>query len=154
MRGEQRQAPATGANHIEANARAVRALGMRAGGHSYRAIARALGVSLSTAHGYVAEALADLRTHTAEQAQTLRDLEAHKLDRAERFTWRALRSAGPADVAKLANTLRSISESRRRLLGLDAPVQVEHTGKLYTVRDASPDCPEWDTPAPAVPRVG
>lgn len=154
MRGEQPQSSATEPRHIEASERACHALSLRLRGHSYRAVARALGVSLSTAHGYVAEALADLRTHTAEQAQTLRDLEAHKLDRAERFTWRALRSADPADVAKLANTLRSISESRRRLLGLDAPVQVEHTGKLYTVRDASPDCPEWDTPAPAVPRVG
>jgi len=147
MRGEQGQRSTTEPRHIEANARAAHALAMRQRGHSYRAIAAKLGVSLSTAHGYVADALAELRTQTREQAETLRDLEAQKLDQIERSVWRAMRKASAADVAKLANSLRALSESRRRLLGLDRPQQIEHTvSKMYAVRDASPDCPAWDRP--------
>ena len=147
MRGEQGQRSTTEPRHIEANARAVHALAMRQRGHSYRAIAAKLGVSLSTAHGYVADALAELRTQTREQAETLRDLEAQKLDQIERSLWRAMRRASAADVAKLANSLRALSESRRRLLGLDAaPADLNASPKLYAVRDVSPDCPAWDRP--------
>ena len=147
MRGEQPQRSTTEPRHIEANARAVHALAMRQRGHSYRAIAAKLGVSLSTAHGYVADALAELRTQTREQAETLRDLEAQKLDQIERSLWRAMRRASAADVAKLANSLRALSESRRRLLGLDAaPADLNASPKLYAVRDVSPDCPAWDRP--------
>ena len=147
MRGEQAQRSTTEPRHIEANARAVHALAMRQRGHSYRAIAAKLGVSLSTAHGYVADALAELRTQTREQAETLRDLEAQKLDQIERSLWRAIRKASAADVAKLANSLRALSESRRRLLGLDAaPSELNASPKLYAVRDVSPDCPAWDRP--------
>ena len=146
MRGEQAQRSTTEPRHIEANARAVHALAMRQRGHSYRAIAAKLGVSLSTAHGYVADALAELRTQAREEAQMLRDMEAQKLDMMERYLWRAMRKASAADVAKLANSLRTVSESRRKLFGLDAPVKVETTGNLYTVLAASPDCPAWGQP--------
>ena len=150
MRGEQPQQSRTEPRHIEASQRAAVALSLRSRGHSYRAIAAQLGVSLSTAHGYVADALAELRAQTTEQAQTLRDLEAQKLDRVERYLWRALRTARPADVAKLANSLRMLSESRRKLFGLDAAPKVEQAGNLYTVLAASPDYPAWNRPAQAV----
>ena len=150
MRGEQGQRSTTEPRHIEANARAVHALAMRQRGHSYRAIAAKLGVSLSTAHGYVADALAELRTQAREEAQMLRDMEAQKLDMMERYLWRAMRKASAADVAKLANSLRTVSESRRKLFGLDAPVKVETTGNLYTVLAASPDCPAWGQPVHAL----
>ena len=59
----------------------------------------------------------------------------------------SLRTASAADVAKLANSLRALSESRRRLLGLDAaPADLNASPKLYAVRDVSPDCPAWDRP--------
>lgn len=150
MRGEQPQQSRTEPRHIEASERAAVALSLRSRGHSYRAIAAQLGVSLSTAHGYVADALAELRAQTTEQAQTLRDLEAQKLDRVERYLWRALRTARHADVAKLANSLRMLSESRRKLFGLDAAPKAEQAGNLYTVLAASPDCPAWNRPAQAV----
>ena len=147
MRGEQPQRSTTQPRHIEASERAIVALSLRSRGHSYRAIASKLGVSLSTAHGYVADALAELRAQTAEEAQRLRDLEAQKLDQMERYLWRAMRKASAADVAKLANSLRAISESRRRLFGLDAaPSELNPSPKLYTVLAASPDCPAWDRP--------
>ena len=150
MTGEQPQQSRTEPRHIEASQRAIVALSLRSRGHSYRAIAAQLGVSLSTAHGYVADALAELRAQTAEEAQMLRDLEAQKLDRVERYLWRALRTASAADVAKLANSLRMVSESRRKLFGLDAPANAAPAGNLYTVLAASPDCPAWDRPAQAV----
>lgn len=148
MTGEQPQRSTTEPRHIEASQRAIVALSLRSRGHSYRAIAAKLGVSLSTAHGYVADALAELRTQAREEAQMLRDLEAQKLDMMERYLWRAMRKASAADVAKLANSLRAISESRRRLLGLDAaPSELYASPKLYAVRDVSPDCPAWGQPA-------
>lgn len=77
----------------------------------------------------------------------LRALEAQKLDQMERYLWRAMRKASAADVARLANSLRALSESRRRLLGLDAaPSELNFSPKLYVVRDVSPDCPAWDRP--------
>ena len=150
MTGEQPQRRATEPRHIEASERAAVALSLRSRGHSYRAIAAHLGVSLSTAHGYVADALAELRAQATEEAQMLRDLEAQKLDQIERYLWRALRTASPANVAKLANSLRMLSESRRKLFALDAPTNAEPAGNLYTVLAASPDCPAWDRPAQAV----
>ena len=150
MEGEQPQQNRTKLRHIEASQRAVVALSLRSRGHSYRAIAAQLGVSLSTAHGYVADALAELRAQATEEAQMLRDLEAQKLDQIERYLWRALRTASPANVAKLANSLRMVSESRRKLFGMDAAPKLEQAGNLYTVLAASPDCPAWDRPAQAV----
>lgn len=149
MRGEQPQRGGTEPRHIEASERAAVALSLRSRGYSYRAIAAQLGVSLSTAHGYVADALAELRAQTAEEAQTLRDLEAQKLDQIECYLWRAMRQASTTDAAKLANSLRALSESRRKLFGLDAPAKAEPTGNLYTVLAASPDCPAWARPAHA-----
>ena len=55
-----------------------------------------------------------------------------------------------ADVAKLANSLRLVSESRRKLFGLDAAPKVEQAGNLYTVLAASPDCPAWGQPTHAL----
>lgn len=75
------------------------------------------------------------------------DLEAQKLAQIERYRWRAIRQASTADVAKLANSLRALSESRRKLFGLDAPAKAKPTGNLYTVLAASPDCPAWARPA-------
>ena len=62
----------------------------------------------------------------------------------------SLRTASAADVAKLANSLRMVSESRRKLFGLDAPANAEPVGNLYTVLAASPDCPAWGQPAHAL----
>lgn len=147
MGTEQPQRSTTEPRHIEASERACKALSLRLRGRSYRAIAQALDVSLSTAHSYVAQALASIRTQTAETAQQLRDLEMLKLDQLECKLWQAMKETSAADAAKLANSIRSISESRRKLLGIDAPVRVETTGNLYTVLDASPDCPEWGRPS-------
>lgn len=90
----------------------------RRAGASYAAIARQFGVSTKTVHDKVKAALADM---PREAATELRALESQKLDYAE-F---ALREQIKIGNVQAINTLVRISESRRRLLGLDMPEQHE-----------------------------
>ena len=147
MRPEHPRPSATEASHIEASERAWQALARRKRGQSYRAIAKGLGVSLATAHGYVAQALAALREQTLQSAADLRELELARLDDLEhRLRSRLGADCSDADCAKIAGVVVRIAESRRKLLGIDAPQKVEMSGNLYTVLDASPDCPAWQSP--------
>jgi len=136
----------TAARMLSAAQKQVKALRLRQKGHSYRQIADALGIVPSAAYRMVSAALAEIRAECKEEAIELREIEIAKLDAAEKEAWKRMRGADDADAAKLLNTIKAISESRRKLTGLDAPVKVEHTGKLYTVAAASPDCVEWSTP--------
>lgn len=142
-----RETSQTEPQHIRAAENAAKALDMRIAGHGFRAIATALGVSLGSAHAYVSKALAELREVTAEKAEELREIELQRLDHLIQLaTARMGADCSDADLAKLMNTVRGLSESRRKLTGLDAPVKIETTGKLYTVAAASPECEEWNTP--------
>lgn len=131
---------------IAASDRARHALGLRRRGFTFRAIARRLDVSVSTAHGYVSEALADLRREASESAAELRQIEADRLDALTLRLWKALRGSSPGDCARLALALLRVSESRRKLIGLDAPTEVKMTGNMYVVKDASPDTAAWGEP--------
>lgn len=148
MNNEPRTRSKTDPFSLTAAQRQVRAVKLRQQGYGYREIARKLDCSLGTAHKYVADALAEIRDTCKEEAQVLRELEIAKLDEAERLVWQSLRKQGnkPAEVAMLAGSIKSLSESRRKLTGLDAPVKLETSGNLYTVLQASPDCPAWDKP--------
>lgn len=132
--------------NLTAAQRKQKAVRWRIQGWTYRQIAERLETGPGNAYRLVKEALDDLRAECKEDAAELREIEIAKLDAAEKEAWRRLRGADDADAAKMLNTIKGISESRRKLTGLDAPVKVEHTGKLYTVAEASPDCVEWDTP--------
>jgi len=148
MNNEPRTRSKTDPMSLTAAQRQVRAVKLRQQGYGYREIGRKLGCSAGTAHGYVAKAMAEIRDDCKEEAQLLRELEIAKLDEAERLVWQSLRRPGnkPAEVAALVGTIKSLSESRRKLTGLDAPVKLETSGNLYTVLQASPDCPAWDKP--------
>lgn len=146
MNGEHLNRRTTAPEVLTAQESKARALKLRMRGNSYRAIARALGCSLSTAHGYITDALSEIRAECKESAEQLREIEIAKLDAAEKEAWKRMRGADDADAAKLLNTIKAISESRRKLTGLDAPVKIEQTGNLYTVLQASPDCVEWSQP--------
>ena len=140
---------ATRAVNAEAREQAWRALELRKTGKTYRQIAARLQCSLGAAHGYVTSALAELRSEVLESARDLREIEIAKLDDLEARLRRRLKPGGSdADGAKLATAILKISESRRKLLGLDAPQKIEHSGNLYTVKEASPDCSEWGAPPP------
>lgn len=124
----------------------VKALRLRQKGYSYRQISAALGIVPSAAYRMVSAALAEILADCKEEAEELRQIEIAKLDEAEKEAWKRMRGADDGDAAKLLNTIKAISESRRKLTGLDAPVKIEQTGNLYTVLQASPDCVEWTRP--------
>lgn len=90
----------------------------RRAGASYAAIARQFGLNVKTVHEKITAALRDM---PKDEAAELRMLEAQKLDYAE------TRLAGAIKVGdvKAINALVRISESRRKLLGLDMPEQHE-----------------------------
>jgi hypothetical protein len=146
MAGEHEKLHTTHPDRAANLERAWQALELRKQRKSYRAIAAELGCSLSTAHGYVKEALDELRKGNTENAQELCDIEVQKLDAIEEALSRRFETADNQAAAKLAGMIIKTMESRRKLLGLDAPQKIATTGNLYTVRDASPDCPEWGQP--------
>ena len=120
---------------------------MRKKGMSYRAIAVKLECDIAGAFRYVKEALAKSAEHIQHSADELRAIELEKLDKWEASLQLGIKDADPQVRAKSAAVLLKITESRRKLLGLDAPQRVEVSGNLYTVKEASPDCPEWGEPA-------
>jgi hypothetical protein len=94
------------------------AVELRRAGHSYRTIAAELGCNVATAYKRVRQALADIPKEAADE---LRTIEQDRLDTAlERLEPAALEG----DVRAIAEQ-RLIGESRRRLLGLDAPSKGE-----------------------------
>lgn len=108
---------------ITAQERQIQALGLRRGGAPYRAIAQALGISLGQAHDDVRSALEELAKLELTEAASLRQLELERLDDL------LLKMAGKlmkGDVDAINAAVR-ISESRRRLLGLDAPAKIAPT---------------------------
>ena len=131
---------------VDATERKWQALEMRKRGCSYRQIAKKLECSLSTAHGYISEALVELRGKVIEAAEELREVEVQKLDRIERMLNQKLRDANAQDTAKLSAVILKTQESRRKLLGLDAAQKIEMSGNLYSVKETSPDCDEWTKP--------
>lgn len=60
----------------------IKALELRKAGQSYRAIAEALNISLSTAHAYVTEALAELKAVENDTALELRVIVSQRLETA------------------------------------------------------------------------
>lgn len=100
----------------------ARAIALREGGMSYRAIGEALGVSKQMAHRHVRRALEDVTAKTRDSAERVRQLELLRLDALVRSHWA---KRGEVDHARL---LLSVSARRARLEGLDAPDRVEATG--------------------------
>jgi hypothetical protein len=133
---------------VDAAQRDAQALELRAAGATYRQIAQRLGVSVSAAHECVTRGLDRTRREPAEQ---LRELELERLDRLQVEATKVLAARhvivqagkvvvdedtrqpmvdhGPTLVA--IRTLVQVQESRRQLLGLDAPVRVD--AKVFTV---------------------
>lgn len=93
-------------------------LRMRRAGADYAAIGRHFGISPPSVWEKVTKALRDM---PKDEATELRTLEVAKLDFAETRLQDAVKVG---DVTAI-NTLVRISESRRRLLGLDMPEQHE-----------------------------
>ena len=117
----------------KAQANSEKAMALRLRGLSYRKIGEAISVSYQTAHNYVQKELAKIAEHCKEQAQDLRTIETERLDDAlVRVTNSdAYRNGDPQAIG----TMIRLSESRRKLLGLDQPSKVETDGQVeITVR--------------------
>jgi hypothetical protein len=100
--------------------RAAHALALRIAGHSYRAIARALGVNERTAFHDVQDELGRLEPVIKQRAERLRDLETRRLDRCQVALDPALEDGDPRAIMASVRVM----ERRAKLLGLDAPLQV------------------------------
>ena len=108
-----------------ASARAAKSLELRILGMPYRKIAEALGVSCYTAFNDVKDELAKIAESCREQATELQTIELERLDDAiQRITSGDAYATGDPQTI---NTLIRLSESRRKLLGLDAPEKKDVT---------------------------
>lgn len=118
VRGGGLGGPRAGMTDEERAEEVAQMLHARRAGASYAAIARQFGVSTQTVHSKIKSALADM---PKEEATELRAMEAQKLDYAETRLQDQIRVGNIQAI----NTLIRLSESRRRLLGLDMPEQHE-----------------------------
>lgn len=116
-----------------AHVRANQALELRMAGASYHQVGEALGISKGQAYDAVHRALRADDEHMAGIREQYRNLSLARYERLLRTWWpRAI--ANDLDAARYVNTLL---EREARLLGLDAPKQVEvSTGILQAADDA------------------
>lgn len=106
--------------------RRARALSLHLAGHPYRLIGKQLGVSHQQAFRDVQDATRELAEERLEQTEHYVAVQRARLEKLLSVVWPgALR--GNADAIDLAiNILGKIS----RLLGIDAPIKVQHEGKV------------------------
>lgn len=123
---------------IEDMETAADAARLRAQGKSYRDIAVEQGVSVSTAHDRVKRAMAAV---PVEAVTELRRVELERLDMLTERAFREMEKTHPfvsngrrfddledsGPVFTAIDRIRQLSESRRKLLGLDAPSKVAVT---------------------------
>jgi hypothetical protein len=95
------------------------AMQMAIEGVQYREIAERQGCSISTAHDRVHRALAEI---TLAPATELKQMEDERLCALVLALWPVAMAAGPQQV-EAVRELRRLSESRRKLHGLDAPAR-------------------------------
>jgi len=110
---------------FRANENQAMAIELRKQGYTYAEIGTRLKVTAPRAYQYVQKALQEIAKVTLQNAEDLRNLELERLDMAAS----AIAKAVKAGEINAINTLIRISESRRRLLGIDSPAKLEATGK-------------------------
>lgn len=103
---------------------AERAIALRCTGATYRAIAKEINVSVSTAHDLVSKAVAERREQKAQRTDELVELE---LERCDQLQCALAKKAADGNERAITATLR-IMERRAKLLGLDAAPKLELTG--------------------------
>ena len=115
----------TAQRRIEAKERALKALELRKKGMRYEQIAQQLGYSnRGNAHKAVMKELELLAKECREEAAQVRDLELQRLDDLFLAAWKAIADGSESAIDR---ALR-VSESRRKLMGLDAAQKVDVNG--------------------------
>jgi hypothetical protein len=103
--------------------RHVRAFELRKQGYTYREIGVALDVAGKTAFEDVRRVLAELAETRLESAAEYVAMELEHLDMAQQALYQHMNSGDP----QIINAWVKVSESRRKLLGLDAPAKTALT---------------------------
>lgn len=130
----------------------MQALELARDGLSYRQIADRIGVSVSTAHGYVTDGCAALPVPAAAELRAVEEMRLELLweKAVEQLTPRTVEafdaSGEPIEievydqVPRVIETARKVSESKRKLHGLDAPQQVQGAFSVsYVVNGVNPE---------------
>src|SRR5207247_2622066 len=110
----------------DAAERRQRSFDLRRAGVSYRGIGRELGISEAQAHRDVKAVMARLAELEKNSAEEYRTMELARLDLAAAALARRLGQGDPHVV----NAWVRVSESRRKLLGLDAPQAIQVEGAM------------------------
>jgi len=116
----------TSARRVLAEQRRARAIELRLSGYTYKQIAERLEVTPAAAHKMVKTAMERDRERTRKGVEMLREIERQRL---ERMILSLTPAALDGDISA-AREIRQLSESLRKLLGLDAPAKSEETGTL------------------------
>ncbi len=112
----------THADSIQADLNRVKALELKLAGASYRDIAKALDVSVSTAHGYIASEMEEVRELNRAMAVELKQLSLARINKMRLSLW------SKRENPRVADTLIRLEEREARLMGYDAPVRWEGSG--------------------------
>ena len=151
--GSAKQGGSGGGKAVKANAalsaglpeRHHAALELRKLGHSYPEIAAQLGCALSTAHGWVQAALAELRALVGQEAEAVRELEDARLDLLTKRLLHTVQTGTPDQATRAAQAAVKASESRRKLWGVDlappeqAPPEVDVTVVIGGAPSGAPE---------------
>lgn len=113
----------TDTQRLNAIERHIQSFELRKQGFSYREIGATLGVSQKTAHQDVQRVLAELAETRLESAAQYVTMELEHLDAAQQALYPHLETGDP----QVVNSWLRVSESRRTLLGLDAPTKIAQT---------------------------
>jgi hypothetical protein len=108
--------------------RHIQAFELRKAGASFREIAATLGVSVGTAYEDVQRVLAELTAQRQATAAEYVAMELERLDAAQFALFQHLDSGDP----QIVNSWVRVSESRRKLLGLDQPIDINLQGALQS----------------------
>lgn len=121
---------------VQAREREAQAVKLRIAGYTLERIGEALGITHEGARKALKRALARTEEETTEQVSYLRELERQRLE----WAMSAISPLVQKGNLTAIETYRKLSESLRRLMGLDAPVkaEVKSDEKLeITIRKAS-----------------
>lgn len=110
------------ARTLAAAKRHAEAAQLKAEGLNYRQIGEQMRIAQSTAHDYVARAIAAV---PAEAVHELRAIESDRLNMIIADLWKIARNEATDTAARIQayRELRQNSESLRRMFGVDAPVR-------------------------------
>lgn len=116
-----RNSPKTDRTHWRKAKEREKTMQLRLAGATYREIAEAMDCSVSTAKRRCETSLAEIGK---QERELLRSLEVDRLDRLQRAVWA---DAIQGDLPSIDRALKIIDQ-RSKLLGLNAPTQVDITG--------------------------